>query len=983
MLLVNFVLLLSVIVGLSLATETHPRPVLDDDGGRHDPDGPADHDPAGDEHGEGGNHSEHGGHRYHVAAFDFQYVKMHLIVGIWVLYAGGAKIFFHWEKHLSKIFPESCMLILIGIGLGIILYFAGHSYYELNTTTFFLVLLPPIILDAGYFMPARPFFDQLGTILLYAVVGTLLNTIWLGFALWGVYEGGGFNNLESPLLLMHALVFGSLLAAVDPVAVLAVFDAIHVNDILYIVVFGESLLNDGISVVLYHVFEGFSEIGIENILGIDIVAGFASFFVIVFGATGIGMVLGLIGGFISRFTHHVRIMEPLIVFVIGYLSFLLAEMFHLSGILSCTFCGITMRKYVEANIGPKSKSTIKTLLKMAATCCEIIIFMYLGISAVSDTHHWDTAFCILTLVFCLIFRAIGVIILTYLANLIRVVKLTKIDQFIMAYGGLRGAIAFALVVLLDKDLFPHRRMFITTTVLVIYFTNLAMGTTIKPLVQFLKVKTADRSKPSMSEKMTKRFMDHVMAGIEDVADQQGHHLLRERFSYINNKYLKPLIVGRKNPQRRGWQIWSVYNRLNEKAAREVIRSVPSSASLTSLFRHASELDMARVFSSSQLSPQTTSMNRTGSFDSWIGPNGSVPYSGGGAGVAMGRTGTMDSLVCLDVSAFENNHRQRDFSSKPHHGSADGGHGPKLQSTKDQIKRNISREVTTTTSSPPPSSGSSTSGPRLYVPRRQAYSATVLTTDVDRVQSPDDGPQPMSPSSDITRTGKNVSFGPAGPKVKRQDEQSDVDEQLPGVITFKTHFDSEPTAGTNILAHASVLAPPSGAGSHGPVSSGTVGPTPGRTARPAPDHSSRPLAFSNEAFVSDDDAILVSPYEPSSSESSQETEDANTNNNNSNFRRRRSAAAAAAAAAAAVGAAASPPPPLPATPPPSRDAEHQRSRRMEAAAAAAAESHPAAETAVDRGRQQRGGNVDDDEGGSSTRVVVEMHEILPPTGWRST
>ena len=58
--------------------------------------------------------------------------------------------------------------------------------------------------------------------------------------------------------------------------------------------------------------------------------------------------------------------------------------------------------------------------------------------------------------------------------MIRVVKLNKIDQFIMAYGGLRGAIAFALVLLLDKDHFPHRRMFITSTILVIYFTNLAM-----------------------------------------------------------------------------------------------------------------------------------------------------------------------------------------------------------------------------------------------------------------------------------------------------------------------------------------------------------------------------------------------------------------------------------------------------------------------------------------------------------------------------
>ena len=70
-----------------------------------------------------------------------------------------------------------------------------------------------------------------------------------GFSLWGVYRGGGFKNLSTPLLMLHSLVLGSLLAAVDPVAVLAVFDSIQVNEMLYIIVFGESLLNDGISVV--------------------------------------------------------------------------------------------------------------------------------------------------------------------------------------------------------------------------------------------------------------------------------------------------------------------------------------------------------------------------------------------------------------------------------------------------------------------------------------------------------------------------------------------------------------------------------------------------------------------------------------------------------------------------------------------------------------------------------------------------------------
>ena len=86
--------------------------------------------------------------------------------------------------------------------------------------------------------------------------------------------------------------------------------------------------------VLYHMFEGFSQIGMDNIIAVDVISGIASFFVIVFGATGIGILCGFFGGFLSRFTKHARIMEPLNVCVIGYLSFLLAELFHLSGILS-------------------------------------------------------------------------------------------------------------------------------------------------------------------------------------------------------------------------------------------------------------------------------------------------------------------------------------------------------------------------------------------------------------------------------------------------------------------------------------------------------------------------------------------------------------------------------------------------------------------------------------------------------------------------
>ena len=88
---------------------------------------------------------------------------------------------FHMVPKLSTIFPESCLLIVIGILIGLLRKFGtDDGVSPLTPSTFFFYMLPPIILDAGYFMPNRLFFDNLGTILLFAVVGTIWNVVSIG-----------------------------------------------------------------------------------------------------------------------------------------------------------------------------------------------------------------------------------------------------------------------------------------------------------------------------------------------------------------------------------------------------------------------------------------------------------------------------------------------------------------------------------------------------------------------------------------------------------------------------------------------------------------------------------------------------------------------------------------------------------------------------------------------------------------------------------
>lgn len=155
---------------------------------------------------------------------------------------------FHLYHKLPTIVPESCLLIMVGLLLGGIIFGVDEkSPPAMKTDVFFLYLLPPIVLDAGYFMPTRPFFENIGTIFWYAVVGTLWNSIGIGVSLFGICQIEAFGL--SDITLLQNLLFGSLISAVDPVAVLAVFENIHVNEQLYILVFGESLLNDAVTVV--------------------------------------------------------------------------------------------------------------------------------------------------------------------------------------------------------------------------------------------------------------------------------------------------------------------------------------------------------------------------------------------------------------------------------------------------------------------------------------------------------------------------------------------------------------------------------------------------------------------------------------------------------------------------------------------------------------------------------------------------------------
>ncbi|XP_052782496.1 Na(+)/H(+) exchanger protein 7-like isoform X2 [Mya arenaria] len=484
-------------------------------------------------------------HGIELFTFNFSNVKYPLVFSLVVILAGLSKIGFHYSHFLSSKVPESCSLIVIGVIFGVILHYTGVSE---NLTLFaphefFLFLLPPIILEAAFSLHDRTFAENIGGVLLFAVLGTVMNCFLIGLSMWGLYQAGAMEDVQCTLV--QFLIFSALIVAVDPVAVLAVFQEIGVNNTLYFLVFGESLLNDGVTVVLYNVMHVFNKI--DTISAGQVFLGVAKFLVVVGFGLLIGIFCGLVSSIITKYTNSVKVVEPLIVFGFAYLSYILSDLFEFSGIISIIACGIIQVHYAFQNITNKSRMGVKFFSKVMATASEIIIFLFLGNVTVKTSHAWMTGFSLWALLLCILYRFLTTYGISFFLNKYSTGRVRKIrldEMFMISYGGLRGAVCFSLVALINEDEIPMKNMFVTTTLFIIFFTVFIQGGTIKWLVKKLRVKLADKDKDmSLNEEISNHVFDHIMAGVEEIIGYtMGDHQVKAKIDHIDDTYIRPVVL---------------------------------------------------------------------------------------------------------------------------------------------------------------------------------------------------------------------------------------------------------------------------------------------------------------------------------------------------------------------------------------------------------------------------------------------------------
>uniref|UniRef100_A0A8C3B9Z5 Sodium/hydrogen exchanger n=1 Tax=Cairina moschata TaxID=8855 RepID=A0A8C3B9Z5_CAIMO len=417
---------------------------------------------------------------------------------------------------------------------------------------FFNILLPPIIFHAGYSLKKRHFFRNLGSILAYAFLGTAVSCFIIGNLMYGVVKLMKLvGQLSGKFYYTDCLLFGAIISATDPVTVLAIFNELHADVDLYALLFGESVLNDAVAIVLSSSIVAYQPTG-ENTHAFDAAAFFKSvgvFLGIFSGSFMMGAVTGVVTALISFFftkLHCFPLLETALFFLMSWSTFLLAEACGFTGVVAVLFCGITQAHYTYNNLSVESRSRTKQLFEVLHFLAENFIFSYMGLALFTfQKHIFSPVFIIGAFVAIFLGRAAHIYPLSFLLNLGRRHKISWNFQHMMMFSGLRGAMAFALAIR-DTATYSHQMMF-STTLLIVFFTVWIVGGGTTPMLSWLNIRSVCKCLLGKTllrwqlEVLQNLFDDGPDSERRNRTKQESAWLFRLWYSFDHN-YLKPILT---------------------------------------------------------------------------------------------------------------------------------------------------------------------------------------------------------------------------------------------------------------------------------------------------------------------------------------------------------------------------------------------------------------------------------------------------------
>lgn len=418
---------------------------------------------------------------------------------------GISSLAIFWAKRAKL--PHTVFLVIMGlvIGLAAQIFPAFHFFSEFTLTPelLFYLLLPTLIFESAYNINVRRMVEDTWIILILSVIGLLVSTAVIGIALFYLLAFLGFA-----VPFMVTLLFGALISATDPVAVLALFKEYGAPRRLSLIFEGESLFNDATAVALFLVLLEIVRFGYHG--SETILSGTITFTAMMVGGIIFGVIIGGIFAKLVGLARENEVASITLTIVLAHVTFILAEVIShhmhfghynlaISPIIATTVSALLMGNYGRSKIHPRAEEFVEKLWGQLAFLANSLIFILIGVLFVNVPSMDPSMLMIVgaTIIIVAIARAISIYPIVGLFNMFTTKEqnIPRSWQHLLSWGSLRGALAVTMVLLVPSDLsFPGwnleatpKEFLLALTVGCIFATLFIKATTIQNLMRRLKL----------------------------------------------------------------------------------------------------------------------------------------------------------------------------------------------------------------------------------------------------------------------------------------------------------------------------------------------------------------------------------------------------------------------------------------------------------------------------------------------------------------
>jgi len=395
--------------------------------------------------------------------------------------------------------PQTIGLMVLAIGLSFFILAIGLVFPSvLNSVSSIIksfdfeillidIMLPFLLFAGAISVNVHELLKDKGTILLLATFGVLFSTFAVGTGVYWLIELPIFNLNTLDLSYVDCLLFGSLIAPTDPIAVLAMVKKMNLSLTTETRIAGESLFNDGIGVVIFLTLLSVKKLGIENVTAESIGSLFATE---VIGGIALGALIGFLGLKLVKYIENEHIeLEVLITLSLVLMVSMVSKQFHFSGVLGVVVMGLFLNQNIdvdknEVGVQKAMGEYVYKFWHLLDETLNAVLFILIGLEIIPIVQNFDSSYLlvsILTIVLVVVSRGIGV--WTPIKFLSFFKTFEKRTALIITWGGLRGGLSIALALNLPDNIGEGKNLILFLTYIVVLFTILVQGLTLKKIVK--------------------------------------------------------------------------------------------------------------------------------------------------------------------------------------------------------------------------------------------------------------------------------------------------------------------------------------------------------------------------------------------------------------------------------------------------------------------------------------------------------------------